>query len=142
VIVKYIVMFDGCFLLSDGEYCTFIWVESHKHGIQTHTLNWIRAFLTDRIQTVVIDGETSNTVPVTSCVPQGTVLCPILFLLYINDFTEYLTHSKLRLFADDSIIIPCCKSYKRLLESRCFIMLLVIICFISLQQVHVSDIGR
>ena len=46
----------------------------------------------------------SNTVPVTSGVPQGTVLVPILFLIYINDFPEYLSHSKLRLFADDSII--------------------------------------
>jgi hypothetical protein len=46
----------------------------------------------------------SNTVLVTSGVPQGTVLVPILFLIYINDFPEYLSHSKLRLFADDSII--------------------------------------
>jgi hypothetical protein len=56
------------------------------YGIQTHTLNWIQAFLTDRTQTVVIDGITSNTVPVTSGVPQGTVLGSILFLqvcLYI-----------------------------------------------------------
>jgi hypothetical protein len=78
--VKYIVMFEGCFLLSDGEYCTFIWV-------------------------------------VTSSIPQGTVLGPILFLIYINDFPEYLTHSKLRLFADDSIIykeITCQDDCKKL----------------------------
>jgi hypothetical protein len=43
------------------------------YGIQTHTLSWIQAFLTDRTQTVVIDGVTSNTVPVTSGVPQGTL---------------------------------------------------------------------
>ena len=87
------------------------------YGIQTHTLNWIQAFLSDRTQTVVIDGVTSNTVPVTSGVPQGTVLGPILFLIYINDFPEYLTHSKLRLFADDSIInkeITCQDDCKKL----------------------------
>ena len=87
------------------------------YGIQTHTLNWIQAFLTDRTQTIVIDGITSNTVPVTSGVPQGTVLGPILFLIYINDFPEYLTHSKLRLFADDSIIykeITCQDDCKKL----------------------------
>jgi retron-type reverse transcriptase len=80
------------------------------YGIQTHTLNWIQAFLSDRTQTVVIDGVTSG-------VPQGTVLCPILFLIYINDFPEYLTHSKLRLFADDSIIykeITCQDDCKKL----------------------------
>ena len=74
------------------------------YSIQGNTLKWIQAFLSDRTQTVVIDGITSNTAPVTSGVPQGTVLGPILFLIYINDFPEYLEHSKLRLFADDSII--------------------------------------
>jgi hypothetical protein len=75
------------------------------------------SFLSDRTQTVVIDGVTSNTVPVTSGVPQGTVLGPILFLIYINDFPESLTHSKLRLFADDSIIykeITCQVDCKKL----------------------------
>ena len=74
-------------------------------------------FNRQRTQTVVIDGVTSNTVPVTSGVPQGTVLGPILFLIYINDLPEYLTHSKLRLFADDSIIykeITCQDDCKKL----------------------------
>ena len=58
-----------------------------------------------------------NTVPVTSGVPQGTVLVPIIFLIYINDFPEYLAQSKLRLFADDSIIykeITCRDDCKKL----------------------------
>jgi hypothetical protein len=41
---------------------------------------------------------------VTSGIPQGTVLDPIMFLVYINDINEYIKHSTLRLFADDSII--------------------------------------
>jgi hypothetical protein len=59
--------------------------------------------------TVILEGETSNKIPVTSGVPQGTVLGPILFLLFINDLAEYIQHSTLRLFADDSIIY--CKAY-------------------------------
>ena len=75
------------------------------YGIQENTLLWILAFLSDRTQTVIVNGISSNPVPVTSGVPQGTVLGPILFLIYINDFPEYLSHSiKLRLFTDNSII--------------------------------------
>ena len=80
------------------------------YGISGLTLNWISAFLSNRTQTVVIDGKSSSTVPVTSGVPQGTVLGPVLFLVYINDLPDYLTHSKLRLFADDSIIYRTIRS--------------------------------
>jgi len=52
----------------------------------------------------------SKKVSVTSGVPQGTVLGPILFLIYINDFADYIKHSTLRLFADDSIIYKEIKS--------------------------------
>ena len=76
-----------------------------KHyGIDHNTLKWIEDFLTSRTQTVIIDGVQSNKINVTSGVPQGTVLGLILIIVYINDFNEYIKHSTLRLFADDSII--------------------------------------
>ena len=80
------------------------------YGISGPILHWISVFLTNRTQTVVIDGKSSSTVPVTSGVLQGTVLGPVLFLVYINDLSDYLTHSQLRLFADDSIIYMPIKS--------------------------------
>jgi hypothetical protein len=74
------------------------------YGINCNAFHWIKDFLTDRTQTVILEGETSNKIPVTSGVPQVTVLGPILFLIFINDLAEYIQHSTLRLFADDSII--------------------------------------
>ena len=74
------------------------------YGINNNALHWISDFLNQRTQAVVPEGEKSDTISVTSGVPQGTVLGPILFLVYINDFHEYLKHSTLRLFRDGSII--------------------------------------
>ena len=82
------------------------------NGIKNETLNRISAFLSNRTQTVVLDGESSDIAPVTSGVPQGTVLGPVLFLVYINDLPEYLKSSQLRLFADGSIIYKTIKSQK------------------------------
>ncbi len=59
--------------------------------------------MTNRFQQVVVDGCTSNKARVTSGVPQGTVLGPLLFLTYINDIHEELS-STIRLFADDALV--------------------------------------
>ena len=73
-------------------------------GISGDILNWLRAFLTGRHQRVVVNGQFSSWLPVTSGVPQGLVLGPLLFLLYINDISSVVAHSKVKLFADDVTI--------------------------------------
>ena len=77
---------------------------AHKldwYGVRNKSLAWITAFLNDRTQRVLLDGETSTPRPLTSGVPQGTVLGPVLFLAHINDLHESITNSNVRLFADD-----------------------------------------
>ncbi|KAI8486063.1 hypothetical protein Bbelb_361630 [Branchiostoma belcheri] len=73
------------------------------YGIQGPTLKRLKAFLTNREQTVVVEGKASAPVKVASVVPQGTVLGQLLFLLYIND-PPYQLDSKVRLFADDCLL--------------------------------------
>jgi hypothetical protein len=73
------------------------------YGVKGKALLWIRAFLSGRTQEVVVEGEHSDRAPVTSGVPQGSVLGPCLFLHYINDLPEG-TGSRVRLFADDTIM--------------------------------------
>jgi len=73
------------------------------YGIRGKTLQWIKNWLTDRYQQVVVDGDKSKPVKVRSGVPQGTVLGPLLFLIYINDINKGIT-SQLRLFADDCLL--------------------------------------
>ena len=63
----------------------------YVYGIQGNTLMWIKDFLKDRTHQVVVDGEASDIAPVSSGVPQGSVLGPILFLTFINDMPEAVT---------------------------------------------------
>ena len=75
------------------------------YGIDADVLGWITSFLGNRTQEVVVDGEASQKSSVDSGVPQGSVLGPLLFLLYINDLPAYpKNNSTTRLFADDSVI--------------------------------------
>ena len=74
---------------------------NHEYGIRGKTLSWIKAFLNGRSQTVILEGDYSEEVPVTSGVPQGSVLGPIMFLIYINDLPDKVK-SQVRLFSDDT----------------------------------------
>ena len=69
------------------------------YGIHGNLLSWMESFLTKRVQTVICEGATSTSSPVTLDVPQGS----LLFLTYINDLPNGLT-STVKLFADDTLL--------------------------------------
>ena len=74
----------------------------HHYGIRGTTYQWISSFLNSRTQQVLVEGQSSEKVPIVSGVPQGSVLLlgPVLFLISINDLPEDI-NSRTRLFADD-----------------------------------------
>ena len=71
-------------------------------GIVDPLLSWFHSYLTGRRQRVVINGTFSNWVDVGSGVPKGSLLGPILFLLFVNDMPNVINSTTLAMFADDS----------------------------------------
>ena len=94
-LIKYCCFFSKAF--DKVNHSKLIW-KLHQYGIRGKALCWIRAFLGNRSQSIILEGEESGSVPVAS-----HVLGPILFLTYINDLPEQLV-SQVRLFADDTAV--------------------------------------
>ena len=95
-----------------------------SYNIGGKLLKWLENFLSERYQQVIVQGISSESGKVISGVPQGTVLGPILFILYINDITEVIRNASVMIFADDSKLIKdtarqpltnhlhvCCKQF-------------------------------
>ena len=81
-------------------------------GIDGALLSWIKNFLSDRKQRVVIRGSTSSWTPVLSGVPQGSVLGPLLFVMFLDDIDSCFRHSTVLKYADDvKIVSPVTSDY-------------------------------
>ena len=82
-------------------------------GLDVHTISWITSHLTNQKQHVVMGGKLSQDVLVLSGVPQGSVLGPLLFLVYINDVSNIplSDESILNLYVDDMLLYKSIKSF-------------------------------
>ena len=67
-------------------------------------MNWFNAYLTNRTQSVIINGIHSNAEPILYGVPQGSVLGPLLFIMYINDLPTVTKYCKVHFYADDTLL--------------------------------------
>jgi hypothetical protein len=73
-------------------------------GVSGRLLAWLANYLKDRVQRVVVNGQTSDWKDIGAGVPQGSVLGPLLFLLYINDLVQTVSNSQIKMFADDTCL--------------------------------------
>ena len=85
-------------------------VKLYAMGVTGGVWEWFKGYLNNRHQCVCIGNSRSSLLPVVSGVPQGSILGPLLFLVYVNDLPQVLQHSCLALFADDA---KCLKQVSR-----------------------------
>ena len=76
--------------------------------VSGNLINFFENYLSNRYQRVVLNGKESDWMNIKAGVPQGSVLGPLLFLIYISDLTDNI-ESDMRLFADDSSLFTCVK---------------------------------
>ena len=102
--------YDVCFVSLDASSAfDRVWHEGLIHkleriGITGRLLSWFKSYLSDRIQRVVIGGSSSEWIYIKAGVPQGSILGPLLFLIYIDDIIDNID-SEILLFADDTSLL-------------------------------------
>ena len=74
------------------------------YGVRGVTNSWFKSYLTDRTQYTTVKQKRSDNALITHGVPQGSVLGPLLFIIYINDLNKAIQHSQTHHFADDTIL--------------------------------------
>ena len=83
-------------------------------GVRGEILIWFELYIANKIQQTIVNEPASDKIEVTHGVPQGSVLGPLLFLLYINDLNEAISHSIIHHSADDTNILFSHKCLKKI----------------------------
>ena len=91
-----------------------------QFGISNNELKWFKSYLTNREQVCAINGHLSSPQKIICGIPQGSILGPLLFLLYINDLLENLKETTPCLYADDTQIFASSRDYNELIDKLNF----------------------
>ena len=81
-----------------------------KYGIKNKEYRWFQNYFINRVQCLKLNGSRSNWLNVENGASQGSVLAPLLFILYINDIVNVIEYVKIRLFADDALLYVDCEN--------------------------------
>ena len=81
-------------------------------NIDVNTLLWLEDYLTDRSQKVLANNHFSDTLKIKQGVPQGSIMGPLLYIIYANDITKVIKKSNIALYADDTVLYSNCKNLK------------------------------
>ena len=88
-----------------------------QFGIHSTELKWFESYLTSRKQVCSVNGQTSSSKKIVCGIPQGSILDPLLFLLYINDMTDCLEKTSPYHYADDTEISSSSDDFDTLIEN-------------------------
>ena len=104
---------NKCFDTIDHE---IILKKMEYYGFQTHTIEWFKSYLLNRPQFVSCHNELSSKSTLETGLPQGSVLGPILFLVYVNDLNRHIHLGACNLYADDTLVYCAANSIDKLQE--------------------------
>ena len=93
---------------------TILLKKLEHYGVRGHAFKWFHSYLTNRKQFTIVDNTDSDIREISYGVPQGLVLGPLLFLIYINDLNKAIKFSFIRHFADDTNILYANKSLRKI----------------------------
>ncbi len=94
-----------------------LWYKLSNHGIRGNALEWFKSYLSDRTQFVSHNGTNFDIMNITCGVPQGSILGPLLFLLYVNDLPNSLKYLRTIIFADDLTVYGSSKPLSTLVRN-------------------------